>query len=54
VNSLEQLCINYTNEQLQKLYINDFFQYEIDDLTKEGLGDKTGFIKFTDNQPIID
>ena len=53
-NSLEQLCINYTNEQLQKLYINDFFQYEIDDLTKEGLGDKTGFIKFTDNQPIID
>mgnify|MGYP002626041218 CR=1 FL=1 len=53
-NSLEQLCINYTNEQLQKLYINDFFQYEIDDLTKEGLSDKTGFIKFTDNQPIID
>ena len=54
VNSLEQLCINYTNEQLQKLYINDFFQNEIDDLTKEGLGSKTGFIKFTDNQPIID
>ena len=53
-NSLEQLCINYTNEQLQKLYINDFFQYEIDDLTKEGLGSKTGFIKFKDNQPIID
>ena len=53
-NSLEQLCINYTNEQLQKLYINDFFQNEIDDLTKEGLSDKTGFIKFTDNQPIID
>ena len=54
VNSLEQLCINYTNEQLQKLYINDFFQLEIDDLTKEGLGSKTSFIKFTDNQPIID
>ena len=54
VNSLEQLCINYTNEQLQKLYINDFFQYEIDDLTREGLSDKTGFIKFTDNQPVID
>ena len=53
-NSLEQLCINYTNEQLQKLYINDFFQYEIDELTKEGLSDKTNFIKFTDNQPIID
>ena len=54
VNSLEQLCINYTNEQLQKLYINDFFQFEIDDLTKEGLASKTGFIKFRDNQPIID
>ena len=53
-NSLEQLCINYTNEQLQKLYINDFFQYEIDELNKEGLSDKTSFIKFTDNQPIID
>ena len=54
VNSLEQLCINYTNEQLQKLYINDFFQFEIDDLAKEGLQEKAGFIKFKDNQPIID
>ena len=53
-NSFEQLCINYTNEQLQHLYINDFFQIEIEELNREGLGTKANLIKYTDNQPIID
>ena len=54
INSFEQLCINYTNEQLQHLYINDFFQSEVEEMDREGLSSKTDFIKFTDNQPIID
>ena len=53
-NSFEQLCINYTNEQLQHIYTDDFFQSEIDEMNKEGLASKTGFISFTNNQPIID
>ncbi len=53
-NSFEQLCINYTNEQLQHLYINDFFKSEIEELKKEGLSSQIGFVKFNDNQPIID
>ena len=53
-NSFEQLCINYTNEQLQHLYINDFFQSEIEELKREGLSSKINYIKFNDNQPIID
>ena len=54
LNSLEQLCINYTNEQLQHLYINDFFLSEIEEMKREGLSSKTSFIKYTNNQPIID
>ena len=53
-NSLEQLCINYTNEQLQHLYINDFFQSEIEEFKREGLFSKSSFIKYIDNKPIID
>ena len=54
LNSLEQLCINYTNEQLQHLYLNDFFESEIDEFKREGLLSKSTFIKFTNNQPVID
>ena len=53
-NSLEQLCINYTNEQLQHLYIKDFFESEIEEFKKEGLEDKIDLIKYKDNQSIID
>ena len=54
INSFEQLCINYTNEQLQHLYIKDFFQSEIEELKREELSSKINFIKYKDNQPIID
>ena len=54
VNSFEQLCINYANEQLQNLYINDFFKSEIEELKREGLSSNIDFINFKDNQPIID
>ena len=53
-NSLEQLCINYTNEQLQHLYIHDFFENEILEFKKEGLEDKINFIQYRNNQNIID
>ena len=54
VNSLEQLCINYTNEQLQQLYIKDFFESEIEEFKREGLGDKSSLIQYKNNQHIID
>ena len=53
-NSLEQLCINYTNEQLQHLFIHDFFENEILEFKKEGLENKINFIQFRNNQNIID
>lgn len=53
-NSLEQFCINFTNEKLQQLYINDFFKSEQNEFIKEGLKDSLGEISFKDNQPIID
>ncbi len=53
-NSLEQMCINYTNEKLQQLYINDIFKAELNEYIKEGLQESLGLIKFKDNQGIID
>ena len=54
INSLEQMCINFTNEKLQKLYIEDVFIAEKNEFIKEGLKDIIEDIKFKDNQPIID
>lgn len=36
-NFFEQLCINYTNEKLHKLYISAVFDAEKAELTNEGL-----------------
>lgn len=54
VNSFEQLCINYTNEKLQQLFIAYVFKAEKDEFIQEGLEKSIGELKFQDNQPIID
>ena len=38
INDYEQLLINYTNEKLQKLYLNAIFEAEKITFTEEGLG----------------
>ncbi|KAL4464880.1 hypothetical protein ABPG74_011441 [Tetrahymena malaccensis] len=54
VNSFEQLCINYTNEKLQQLYIVYVFKSEEAEFKAEGLNDYMNQIQFKDNQGIID
>lgn len=54
VNSFEQLCINYTNEKLQQLYIAYVFKSEENEFIKEGLKDYLCELNFVDNQSIID
>ena len=53
-NSFEQLCINYTNEKLQQLYISYVFKAEVAQFQEEGLREHVGEIIFEDNQPVID
>ena len=52
VNSLEQLCINYANEQLQYYFNEYIFYLEQEEYMKEKIDWKT--IEFRDNQPCID
>ena len=54
VNSFEQLCINYTNEKLQQLYISYVFKSEENEFIIEGLKDFLCELNFVDNQGIID
>lgn len=54
INSFEQLCINYTNEKLQQLYISYVFKAEKEEFIIEGLENFISELKFQDNQPIID
>ena len=54
VNSLEQFCINFTNEKLQQLYINYIFKSEKREFIEEGLENCLGQISYQDNQPVID
>jgi myosin-5 len=54
INSLEQFCINYTNEKLQNLYISYVFKAEKVIFEEEGLASFLDMIKFVDNMPIID
>ena len=39
-NNFEQLCINYVNEKLHKLYIAAIFEAEKMEMKEEGLMDK--------------
>ena len=53
-NSFEQFCINYANEKLQNLYVEDIFK-EIENMFKrEGLAEHYNQIEFKDNQVILD
>ena len=54
INSLEQMCINFTNEKLQDLYINDVFVAEKLEYKKEGLEKEIEHIKFVSNDKIIE
>lgn len=52
INSLEQFCINYTNEKLQHLYIRNIFINEKEIFRKEGLIDYIRVINYVDNENI--
>ncbi|KAI5099410.1 unconventional myosin-VIIa isoform X2 [Silurus meridionalis] len=52
VNSFEQLCINYANEQLQQFFVEHIFKMEQEEYLKEGVTWKN--IAFTDNQQTLD
>jgi myosin-5 len=52
-NSIEQFCINYTNEKLQKLFISYVFDAEKKIFEQEGLGNFLSMIKYVSNEPIL-
>lgn len=52
INSFEQLCINYANENLQQFFVQHIFKLEQDYYTKEGISWKN--ISFIDNQDVLD
>ncbi|KAJ8972282.1 hypothetical protein NQ314_000240 [Rhamnusium bicolor] len=52
VNSFEQLCINYANENLQQFFVQHIFKLEQEYYTKEGINWSN--IPFIDNQDILD
>ena len=53
-NSFEQFCINYANEKLQNLYVEDIFK-EIENMFKrEGLSEHYNQIEYKDNTVILD
>ncbi|KAL4436230.1 hypothetical protein ABPG74_015821 [Tetrahymena malaccensis] len=52
-NSFEQLCINYTNENLQQLYIQYVFKNEELIFKEDGLEDFLSNLSYQDNSIII-
>lgn len=53
-NSFEQLCINFTNEKLQQLYVSYVFKSEEKELVEQGLQNSLKQLSFQDNQAVID
>jgi myosin heavy subunit len=54
INSFEQLCINFTNEKLQKLYTRYVFETELDEIRNDGLGERVKDIVPPDNRSVIE
>ncbi|XP_050309593.1 myosin-VIIa-like [Anthonomus grandis grandis] len=52
LNSFEQLCINYANENLQQFFVQHIFKLEQDHYAKEGIS--WARIDFIDNQEALD
>jgi myosin-5 len=53
-NSIEQLCINFTNEKLHQLYVEYVFKLEVQTFVEEGLKEYVSNLTFTDNQEVLD
>lgn len=51
-DSFLQLCINLTNEHMQRFLNQHIYDLEIDDCRREGI--ETIDIKYTDNQQTIE
>jgi len=54
VNSFEQFCINFSNEKLQQLFIQDIFKSDEQEFIDEGLGNLISEFSFKDNKEVID
>jgi len=52
INSIEQMCIDLTNEQLQQYFNHHVFVAEQDEYAREGVD--VSKITFADNQPTLD
>ncbi|KAK4879221.1 hypothetical protein RN001_007367 [Aquatica leii] len=52
INSFEQLCINYANENLQQFFVQHIFKMEQEYYAKEAI--KWEHINFVDNQSVLD
>ena len=53
-NGLEQLCVNYTNEKLHSIFLNEVFNLEKQLYLSEGIDLAAVGVHFTDNTPTLE